>query len=338
MTKLLLSFLLLPVAADRLQNIADAEKRMEELLAGEASIWTYLFGLTIFVVAFVMFCGGLITFLCCAFKILSYFGCCLGCFGRCGRRASAFVWQKFTYAGASSSSSESSGVGGDPDKTGCVSPYMPVDGDLEKAGARCQKVVSTVTNASGVKVQVPYCEKHLNPLRRRVFEKGAPFEASGTRYRINFHYEMGLANDVASLLRQEIAQAKKIRVRASGFVYIFQNRDDVDRVSYDEKRPYMFKIGMTRLKAAKMRVDQWPDSVFGNVKNVDYFPTKDAVSSEAIVHALLARQRVARYNDLTHDFEIEWFFVTKEDAMETVRKVTEAVDKRRFEQLLNEAN
>jgi hypothetical protein len=291
-----------------LDSLDEAERRMNELLNGEASPWRYIVG-TVAIIAFICVACGFVIW-------LFYLSClCCKCFGGAFRGLWRFLRWIFSCCC------------GKKETYGCLSTYAPYTGEFEEADFPCAKKLARIKNASGVQVEIPYCSEHVNPLVRRVFVRGAPFEKGNKKYPINFEFgKSKKSQTVIANIEAEIVRAEKVPVRQPGFIYRFEAEQDVAIVDLPgADKPYLYKIGMTRQKSAKDRTSQWPESVFGNVENVDYWKTNDAPSAESLIHAFLAKKRLMRFNTKTQDFEIEWFYVTLNELTETVEFVINSV-------------
>jgi hypothetical protein len=304
----------------------EAERRLNELLNGEAGVMRYVVGAIAIVLFICVVCGFIVW--------LAYLVCnCCRCF-RGFVRLAARGMRSLCSCLCFWRSKES---------YGCMSTCTPFTGEFEDAEFPCPRALATMKNASGVDVEVSYCAKHIDPMLRRVFMRGAPFEKGGTKYPINVHFgEKVKTIDLPTVVKHEIKQAEAIKKsggQQAGFVYRFKSKEDLALVEEPTPdKPYLYKIGMMRITAertvAKQRVDEWHGSVFGNVEGVDYWRTKDAASAEQLVHAMLAKNRIARFNRKEKKFEVEWFFVPLDDVIETIKLVIEAVDKQQFEPLL----
>lgn len=293
------------------KDMEDAERRMHELLNGEASLSRYIVGAVALVLLFCFVCGSLIwcfnvMFGCCS-ATRSCFSCLFGC---CWRRKK----QKLD--------------------TVCLGPHAPVLASASASAsfdsadrAACPRTTVSLRNASGVRVPVPYCDLHVVELQRRLFEAGAPFEKRGkARHSINFFHGDAYDPDYdpSTEINNAIAKANR-RVRRPGFIYMFRSKEDLSLVKYGgDKVPYFFKIGKTEQPTALERVQQWEDAQFGNVEGVDYWRVASATNAELLIHALSAKARVDRFDRIDQAFEIEWFFDTRENLTRTIRAVVEA--------------
>ena len=307
-----------------------AEQRMKDFLAGEASIWVYLAGI-VAIVLFLCFIVGIIIWAC-----SMIFSCCMctnrffGCFGRAVKWFFCFVFRRRRYSDVAAEI----GV----NKKRCLSSYQPHDNVFDEPDEECVNSLVSMTNARGVKVLTPYCEAHIGTLPDKVFKKAKPFESPSSRYSLNVYFTDIFEREpaaFATLVEAAIKVANSAPKAPRGFVYIFRSRDDLEASPYvADSKPYFFKIGMTHDKTAKERVDQWSGSVFGNVEGVDFWRVVDASRAEVLVHTLLARERVARFNKRDNKFEVEWFFQSRDQIRNTIVGVVEAVQTRNFDNLL----
>lgn len=314
---LFLPLLLSAVTAFTEKDMDDAERRMHELLNGEASIARYVVGLLVLVIGFCFVCGSLIW--CCQvlFGCCSFTKSCFSClFGLCRSKKK----QK-------------------DDNLQCFGQYMPASGKYNKGRGLCVKKPAEITNAGGNRVLVPFCPDHVGELQEALFEPGAPFENKGrARHSINFFF--GRAGDPdydpRIDLPEEIKKAKD-RVRRQGFIYIFRSKEDMKLVKYPgDKQPYFFKIGKTELPSAAERVRQWEDSNFGNVENVDYWRVDSATNAETLIHLLCGKARIRRFDRIDQAFEIEWFFDTREHLTKSMQAVVDADRKNNYDSLRSE--
>jgi hypothetical protein len=305
-----------------------AEKRMNEFLALESPWYVYVAGV-----------AGIIAFVCVGIGFLVWlvyliFNCCictrgfLGCFGGCMRSFCCFIFRRKGYVEPSA-------------RQYCLSTYKPFEDQFDEADEQCTNQLIAIPNARGVAVTVPYCEEHIGDASERLFKKAKPFEVNRSRYQIDFyHYNLYKSEPAAyaTMVENAIEVAAATPKSPSGFVYIFRSRDDLAAVNDPgPSKPYFYKIGMTRKKSAKDRVDQWENlagSVFGNVEGIDFWKVEDAARAETLIHTLLARERVDRYNNSTKMFEIEWFFQTRKEITSVIVAVVAAVKTRNFEPLL----
>ncbi len=122
-----------------------------------------------------------------------------------------------------------------------------------------------------------------------------------------------------------------------GFVYMYNNEFDLQLqeahtgtriVECDEV--FFYKIGFTTRDPAR-RLREHDDAVFPSgtrdgVEFVDYVRVRDVRSAERIVHALLCEERYQRFDAIDCAFEVEWFLVTHESAVDTLRSAAKMVD------------
>lgn len=316
MTSALCAALLLGVArALSEKDVEDAERRMHELLNGEASLARYVVGLAVLVFGFCLFCGSLIWCFDVVFKCCS---CTRGCFSRLFGLCRGKKKEK-------------------DDEIVCFGQYTSAAAaKFSKSRALCVKKPVAIKNASGARVVVPFCPEHVGDLQDALFEPGAPFENKGrARHSVNFFFGRAVDPDYVprAELPDEIKKAKD-RVRRAGFIYIFRSSEDLSLVKYaGDKTPYFFKIGKTELPSAAERVRQWEDSTFGNVENVDFWRVESATNAETLIHLLCGKARVRRFDRVDQAFEIEWFFDTRERLVETIRAVVEADRSGRYDNL-----
>lgn len=322
---LLVSLLILPLLSvfsmhsDKTKELREAQKIMDELLSGQAESWRYVAG-TFTVVVFVCFVVGLLVWIC---YIIG--NCCW-----CTRKSCCGVWwllkKLFSCCGCGREKEK---------EVECLGGYRPFDEEFEVERENCTRETVTIMNARRNFVQIPYCKRHVGDLEKRVFFKANSFEASGTKYVLDVYYiDVPAKLKYSDILSEAIASAGTGTRTAPGFIYIFRSSMDLERVAYrNDDTPYFFKIGMTRRKTAKERVSEWEDSNFGNEENKDWWAVPAATKAELLVHAVLAKSRIARYNNETHEFEVEWFFVKKTEAIESIQLVVDALRKKDFGEL-----
>lgn len=225
-----------------------------------------------------------------------------------------------------------------PRREACVYGRRTLD-DGKPRAKECRVKRIEARNAGSVKTLTPYCERHWSRECRRHAMETRHFEIKGSKYTFNLRYSNAEV-DICKLMRTEVRQARQ-RQRdgnaiddldsAPGFLYVYTSTVDNKAVELrrgDTNQMYFWKIGMTRKKSAKARVDQWKNARFVNKEGVGWWSTRgnSALSAEQLVHALLANARYSRFNDKEDAFEIEWFFVSYEKAKEAIETVVAAGD------------
>jgi len=296
----------------------EAQEVMDQLLSGNAEPWRYIAG-TVSIVVFVCFILGFLVWFC---YIVG--NCCW-----CTRKTCCGVWwliKKLTPWGWSSRR--------DAEPTKCLSSYRPFEEEFELAEEACLKEPSVINNSRGDVVVVPYCKKHLADLTSRLFKPGKAFERN-EKYPINFFFAAVPGKlDYSNVVANAISLVESLPRSQPGFIYIFRSKADQDAMIFaGDNQDYFFKIGMTRRSTAKERVAEWDQSIFVNEAGVGWWKTTEASRAELLVHAVLARQRVARWNQKTKEFEIEWFFIKHVDAVKAIEAVVEAVRTKEYSKL-----
>ena len=297
-------------------DLNEAEEKLEEMmlksefLTGHAHWVRYMVG-AIAVVLFLTTCGGCMIMVCRA-----NFTCCL-CFGSLARfvfrglRAICCFWRQ-------------------PVEYGCWKTYAPFANDFEHADSACERELVPVVNSRNVRVVVPYCQRHGKMLRDHIFTEDRRWEANAT-YPLNIHFGDAPAKlDIPKLVAEELSHVSTNR--EDGFIYLFHNIDDTRIVRYppaSPEEPYLFKIGKTT-RTTKERLSEWP----GAVKDAEW-ATARVAAAEPLIHTLLAQQRISRFNvsERERKFENEWFYATRREIEETVRRVLAAIKANRLDDL-----
>ncbi len=198
----------------------------------------------------------------------------------------------------------------------------------------CAQLRVTTTSFAGEAFQSPYCARHHKRHERKHAAIVRQYEVAGSKYKLNSHYFFSDV-DVCKLAQKEAEQAKQRSIKfppshskqnRPGFIYIYRSSVDEKAVPYDwrdTRCPTMWKIGMTTQASAAERVAEQDDTIFVDVENNGWWSTGDAsaISTEQVIHAFLANQRMRRFNTETDAFEIEWFFVSYADAASVIRSV-----------------
>lgn len=196
------------------------------------------------------------------------------------------------------------------------------------SGGRCSERQSLRFNVAGIRVLSPYCRKHAFPAdSASEIDKFVPFSKGLYTTNLNtltFRAEKSKNATRGSLFVKELeshltSMQSVARNPKAGFIYLFVSQSDLDKVKEVQGKPYMYKIGMTTQARARDRVEQWPNSVFGDREGTDWFRVSDAHRAEQIVHDLLGKERLMRFNSATNRFEVEWFFVTLGEATQAMK-------------------
>lgn len=214
---------------------------------------------------------------------------------------------------------------------------VDIDGDQSDKDARyCD-------NERLLSAHQPYCAAHTKQRRSRQTALARRFrngrftfaELYYSASRRAFQRERtceALAESIAEKLRAPDATPP-----TEGFVYVYMSEYDLQiqeaqtgsrAVDCDEV--FFYKIGFTTRHPRK-RIREHDEAVFASGKDdgvefVDYVRVLDVRSAERIVHAMLCDDRYQRFDSIDCAFEVEWFLVSHERALEAMRRAATMVE------------